>query len=90
MNMPFIDFEDLTGGNKQQARRLRVEDMKLILQIVVCSVFSVGFKNLLYAYWVQKEGENPNHLSDAWVFGVIGGVIIGLLVIEGWIAVHDG
>ena len=63
--------------------------MKLLLQIVVCSVFSVVFKNLLYAYWVQKEGQlRTTTLSDAWVFGVISGVIIGLLVIEGWIAIH--
>lgn len=65
--------------------------MKLILQIAVCSGLSVVFKNLLYAYWEQKEGYHQNHLGDSWVFGVLAGVIIGLLVIEGWISIStDG
>lgn len=57
--------------------------MKIILQIIVCSGLSVVFKNLLFAYWTQKEGENPLHMSDAWVYGVFFGVVFGLLIIEG-------
>jgi hypothetical protein len=47
-----------------------------------------GLKNLLCGYWIQKEGENPNHLSDAQIFDGIVGVVIGLLVIKGLIAIH--
>lgn len=57
--------------------------MKLIIQIVVCSGLSVVFKKLLFAYWTQKEGPHQNHESDAWVFGIISGTIIGLLIVEG-------
>jgi hypothetical protein len=57
--------------------------MKLIIQIVVCSGLSVVFQKLLFAYWTQKEGPSQQHESDAWVFGVIAGVVIGLLIVEG-------
>lgn len=57
--------------------------MKLIIQIVVCAGLSIVFQKLLFAYWTQKEGLRQTHESDAWVFGVIAGVVIGLLVVEG-------
>jgi hypothetical protein len=57
--------------------------MKLIIQIAVCAGLSIVFQKLLLAYWTQKEGPHHNHESDAWVFGVIAGVVIGLLVVEG-------
>ncbi len=61
--------------------------MKLIIQIVVCIGLSVIFKNLLFSYWAYKEDKNPIHKeihnSDAWVFGILSGVLIGLLVVDG-------
>jgi hypothetical protein len=62
--------------------------MKFLAQLVVCSVFSVVLKNLLYVYWTHKEGPSDQHLSDAWFYGVIAGVAVGLLVVEGVIAIR--
>jgi len=57
--------------------------MKLLFQFAICVGLSIIFQKLLFAYWTQKEGPNSNHEADAWVFGVIAGVIMGILVIEG-------
>ena len=63
--------------------------MKLVFQIAVCAGLSIIFQKLLFAYWTHNEGQNHNHKSDAWVFGVIAAIVIGLLVVEGLFSVYE-
>jgi len=57
--------------------------VKTLLQILVSAVLSVVFQRLLFAYWTLNDGERQTHSSDAWVFGVIAGVVLGTFFVRG-------